>query len=63
MAGAAKTIELFDATSDQAIGRAEDDLAAAVRIAEALLFAASEPVDEAEIARRLPDGVHVVGGA
>ncbi len=60
MARAAKTIELFDATSDEAIGRAEDDLAAAVRIAEALLFAASEPVDEAEIARRLPDGVHVV---
>ncbi len=54
MAQAAKTIELFDATSDEAIGRAEDDLAAAVRIAEALLFASSEPVDEAEIARRLP---------
>ncbi len=59
MAQAAKTIELFDATSDEAIGRAEDDLAAAVRIAEALLFAASEPVDEAEIARRLPEGVRV----
>jgi segregation and condensation protein B len=50
---------LFDATSDEAIGRAEDDLAAAVRIAEALLFASSGPVDEAEIARGLPEGVSV----
>ena len=41
------------------MGRAADDLATAVRIAEALLFASSEPLDEAEIARRLPDGVSV----
>ncbi len=34
-------------------------LAEAVRIAEALLFAAPEPMAEAEIARRLPDGVAV----
>jgi segregation and condensation protein B len=29
----------------------------AMRIAEAMLFAASEPLDEAEIARRMPDGL------
>ncbi|MHB8884359.1 MAG: SMC-Scp complex subunit ScpB [Methylovirgula sp.] len=32
----------------------------AIRIAEAMLFAAAEPLDEAEIARRMPDGVLVV---
>jgi segregation and condensation protein B len=31
----------------------------AMRIAEAMLFAAPEPLDEAEIARRMPDGVDV----
>jgi len=31
----------------------------AMRIAEAMLFAAVEPLDEAEIARRMPDGVDV----
>lgn len=31
----------------------------AMRIAEAMLFAAAEPLDEAEIARRLPEGVAV----
>ncbi len=31
----------------------------AMRIAEAMLFAAAEPLDEAEIARRMPDGVVV----
>ncbi len=55
MAQAAEKIDLFDA----AFGRAEDRLLSAVRIAEALLFAASEPLDEAEIARRLPEGVPV----
>ncbi len=59
MAQAAKTIELFDATSDEALSRAEDELASAVRLVEALLFASSEPVDEAEIARRLPEGAPV----
>ena len=34
-------------------------LAESVRIAEALLFAAPEPMAEAEIARRMPDGVAV----
>ena len=32
-------------------------LAEAIRIAEALLFAASEPLEESEIARRMPDGI------
>lgn len=31
----------------------------AMRIAEALLFAATEPMEEAEIARRLPEGVEI----
>jgi segregation and condensation protein B len=31
----------------------------AMRIAEAMLFAAAEPLDEAEIARRMPDGIGV----
>jgi segregation and condensation protein B len=35
---------------------AEAKLREAARIAEALLFAATEPMDEGEIARRLPDG-------
>jgi len=59
LAQAAKTIELFDATSDEALCRAEDELASAMRLVEALLFASSEPVDEAEIARRLPEGAPV----
>ena len=36
-----------------------DDLLEAARLVEALLFAAAEPVSEAEIARRLPPGVKV----
>jgi segregation and condensation protein B len=35
---------------------AEEKLRESARIAEALLFAATEPMDEGEIARRLPDG-------
>lgn len=31
----------------------------AMRIAEAMLFAAAEPLDEAEIARRMPEGIEV----
>ena len=37
--------------------RRVDQVLEASRIAEALLFAASEPLDEAEITRRMPDGV------
>jgi len=57
LAQAAEHIELFDEQSDDALARAEAGLREAERIAEALLFAASEPLDEAEIARRLPEGV------
>ncbi len=59
MAQAAEKIELFDEDSDEALARQTATLREAVRIAEALLFAASEPLDEAEIARRLPDGADV----
>jgi segregation and condensation protein B len=38
---------------------AEEKLREAARIAEALLFAATEPMDEGEIARRLPDGTDI----
>jgi segregation and condensation protein B len=38
---------------------AEEVLREAVRIAEAMLFAATEPLDEAEIGRRLRDDVNV----
>jgi segregation and condensation protein B len=50
----------FEEERDEA-ARAEGEakLREAVRITEALLFAATEPTDEAEIARRLPDGTDV----
>ncbi len=60
MAQAAEKIELFDVESDEELGRAEDALHSAVRIIEALLFAANEPLDEAEIAQRMPGGVAVI---
>jgi segregation and condensation protein B len=56
MARAARPIELFDARDEAAC---EAALREAARVAEALLFAASEPLDESEIARRLPDGADV----
>ncbi len=59
MGQAAEKIELFDAESDEALGLAQEALHSAVRIAEALLFAASEPLDEAELAQRMPEGVSV----
>ena len=59
MAQTAAKIELFDPSSDEALLRREQRLTEASRIAEALLFAASEPLDEAEIARRLPDEIAV----
>jgi segregation and condensation protein B len=55
LAQTAAKIELFNPSSDEEILLKEQRLAEASRIAEALLFAASEPLDEAEIARRLPD--------
>jgi len=59
LAQTAAKIELFDPSSDEALLRREQRLTEASRIAEALLFAASEPLDEAEIARRLPDEIAV----
>lgn len=56
MAQTAQTIELFDAASDEAIAHGQAVALESVRIAEALLFAAKEPLDETEIARRLPAG-------
>lgn len=56
MAQAARPIDLFEERDEAASAREEAALREAARIAEALLFAASEPLDEAEIARRLPDG-------
>jgi len=51
----AEPIRLFETAAPEA----DDPMREALRIAEALLFAAHEPVDEAEIARRLPAGVSV----
>jgi segregation and condensation protein B len=59
LAQAAEHIELFDADSDESLARAQAALCEAERIAEALLFASAEPLDEAEIARRLPEGADV----
>jgi segregation and condensation protein B len=53
LAQAARPIDLFASQAHEAA------LREAVRIAEALLFAASEPLDETEIARRLPAGADV----
>ncbi len=57
MAQAAESIRLFDENVDEALARAELALREAERIAEALLFAASEPLDESEIIRRLPENI------
>jgi segregation and condensation protein B len=47
----------FEEERDEAArGEAEEKLREAMRIAEALLFAATEPMEEAEIARRLAEG-------
>ena len=39
----------------------DDAVREAMRMAEALIFAAPHPVDEAELARRLPDGTDLAG--
>jgi segregation and condensation protein B len=44
---------------DEEARPADGSLREAMRIAEALLFAATEPLDETEIARRMPDQVRV----
>ena len=56
MGQAAIKIEQFDGASDDALSEAEERLREAARLCEALLFAAGEAVDEAELGRRLPDG-------
>jgi len=60
LARTATKIELFDGDTDFAIGKAEEALREATRVAEALLFAAGEPLDESEIVRRMPEGVKAV---
>lgn len=45
--------DLFEPTLDH------DETRRAMRVIEALLFAAKEPLDEATIARKLPEGVNV----
>lgn len=56
MAQPAEKIELFDVNSDEELARHEARLREAERVVEALLFASAEPLDEAEMARRLEDG-------
>jgi segregation and condensation protein B len=52
-------VELFPPRDEAGQARTEQALAEALRIAEAMLFAAKEPLDESEIARRLPDDADV----
>jgi segregation and condensation protein B len=60
LAQAAHSINLVEELDEAAPpAPADEALREAVRIAEAMLFAATEPLDEAEIARRLRDGVDV----
>jgi len=56
VAQAAEKIELFDVNSDDELARHEARLREAERIIEALLFASAEPLDEAEMARRIEEG-------
>ncbi|MGH6817974.1 MAG: SMC-Scp complex subunit ScpB [Methylovirgula sp.] len=53
----AEVARLFPSTDPDAADPAV--LGEAMRIAEAMLFAASEPLEEAEIARHMPDGLAV----
>ncbi len=59
MAQPAEKIELFDVNSDEALARNEVALREAERIVEAMLFAASEPLDESDMTRRIEDGVPI----
>jgi segregation and condensation protein B len=59
LAQPAEKIELFDVNSDEALARNEVALREAERIVEAMLFAASEPLDETEMARRVADEVEL----
>lgn len=53
----AEIAQLFAQIDQTQLGAREDGLAEAMRIAEALLFAAAEPMDEKDIAKRMPRGV------
>lgn len=57
MAQPVEKVELFDVNSDEALARNEVALREAERIVEAMLFAAAEPLDESEMARRIQEGV------
>ena len=57
MAQPAEKVELFDVDCDEEMARAELALREAERIVEAMLFASAEPLDEAEMLRRIEDGV------
>lgn len=48
---------LFDEPEDSAMDLRTEALREAARIAEALIFASAEPVEESDIGKRLPDGV------
>jgi segregation and condensation protein B len=60
LAQTAAKIELFGPSSDDALAAREARLREAARIAEALLFAASEPLDEDEVGKRMPEDVAVL---
>jgi segregation and condensation protein B len=55
----AEIARLFPDRADEDDAVASDDLMEAMRIAEALIFAASDPVEEKDLAKRMPDGVPV----
>lgn len=57
MAQPAEKIELFDVTSDEELARHEAALHEAERIVEAMLFAATEPLDETDLSRRIDESV------
>jgi segregation and condensation protein B len=57
LAQPAEKVELFDINSDEALARNEVALREAERVVEAMLFAAAEPLDESEMARRIDEGV------
>ena len=56
MADVIRMFNFEEEREEAARTEAEEKLRESARIAEALLFAATEPMDEGEIARRLPDG-------
>lgn len=57
MAEAARIIEAE--VGDEAVDAREDDLREACRIVEALIFASTSPVEESDLAKRLPDGLEL----